>query len=107
VLDWALGPLGRQLFVAVDVSAQLLVGHAIEFAGVPGLNLLYVEAPELPAPSSQERIEQALAQAAKPVTQRQLREAVRMRASHVADILAQLVASGRVDRSADGYRLKS
>jgi hypothetical protein len=30
-----------------------------------------------------------------------------MHASHVADALAQLVASGRISRSADGYRLKS
>jgi AAA domain len=58
-------------------------------------------------PSSQERIEQILAEATAPITQRQLREAARMRASHVADALAQLVASGRVSRSADGYRLKS
>jgi hypothetical protein len=58
-------------------------------------------------PSAQQRIEQILAAATTPVTQRQLREAARMRASHVADILAQLVASGSVSRSADGYRLKS
>jgi len=58
-------------------------------------------------PTSLQRIEQILAAATTPVTQRQLREAARMRASHVADILAQLVASGRVSRSADGYRLKS
>jgi AAA domain len=58
-------------------------------------------------PSSQERIEQILARSSSPVTQRQLREAARMRASHVAHILAQLIASGRVIRSAEGYRLKS
>jgi AAA domain len=58
-------------------------------------------------PSSQERIVQILAEATAPLTQRQLREAARMRASHVADALAQLMASGRVSRSADGYRLKS
>jgi len=58
-------------------------------------------------PSSRERIEQILKEATTPVTQRQLREAARMRASHVAEILAQLVASGRVNRSADGYQLKS
>jgi AAA domain len=58
-------------------------------------------------PSSLQRIEQILAAATTPVTQRQLREAARMRASHVAGILAQLVASGRVSRSAEGYRLKS
>jgi AAA domain-containing protein len=58
-------------------------------------------------PSPLQRIEQILAAATTPVTQRQLREAARMRASHVAEILAHLVASGRVSRSADGYRLKS
>jgi AAA domain len=58
-------------------------------------------------PSSLQRIEQILAAATTPITQRQLREAARMRASHVAAMLAQLVASGRVTRSAEGYRLKS
>jgi hypothetical protein len=58
-------------------------------------------------PPSQQRIEQILADAATPLTQRQLRDAARMRASHVTDILAQLVAAGRVSRCADGYRLKS
>jgi predicted Rossmann fold nucleotide-binding protein DprA/Smf involved in DNA uptake len=56
-------------------------------------------------PSSVERVEEVLAAATEPVTQRQLREAVRMRASRVADILMELVASGRVSRCADGYRL--
>jgi formate C-acetyltransferase len=41
----------------------------------------------------------------KPITQRQLRQAARMRASHVAEVLAQLIAHGRVNRCADGYRL--
>jgi hypothetical protein len=56
-------------------------------------------------PSPQQRIEQILAASTTPVTQRHLRQAARMRASHVAEALAQLIANGRVDRSADGYRL--
>ena len=57
-------------------------------------------------PSSRQRIEQILAAAKAPVTQRQLRNAARMRASHVADILAQMIESGRVSRSNEGYQLK-
>jgi hypothetical protein len=60
-----------------------------------------------PPTSSQQRIEQILAAATAPITQRQLRQAAKMRASHVAEVLAKLVADGRVSRSADGYRLKS
>jgi hypothetical protein len=63
--------------------------------------------PDHSQPSSLERVEEVLAAATQPVTQRQLRQAVHMRASHVADILVQLVASGRVSRCADGYRLNS
>ena len=80
-------------------------------ANPPALALEVVEASPAEArvaaqPSPQERIEQILAAATTPLTQRQLRQAARMRASHVADILAQLVDSGRVTRSPDGYRLK-
>jgi AAA domain len=81
-------------------------------ANPPALALEVVESSPAEArveaqPSPQQRIEQILAAATTPLTQRQLREAARMRASHVADILAKLVASGRVSRSAEGYRLKS
>jgi hypothetical protein len=58
-------------------------------------------------PSSQQRIEKILADATTPLTQRQLRDVARMRASLVTDILAQLVAAGRVSRSADGYRINA
>jgi hypothetical protein len=58
-------------------------------------------------PTSLQRIEQILADSAAPLTQRQLRDAARMRASHVSDILAKLLATGRVSRSAEGYRLNS
>jgi hypothetical protein len=56
-------------------------------------------------PSPQQRIEQALAETTTPCSQRQLRQAAHVRASHVTEILAKLIASGRVTRSADGYRL--
>ena len=80
-------------------------------ANPPALALEVVQqslrSPDHSQPSSLERIEEVLAAATEPVTQRQLRQAVHMRASHVADILVQLVASGRVSRCADGYRLNS
>jgi hypothetical protein len=40
-------------------------------------------------------------------TQRQLRNAARMRDSHVADILADVIETGRVSRSTAGYQLRS
>jgi hypothetical protein len=77
---------------------------------LPALALEVVE--QAPAgashpPSAQQRITQILAEAKSPVTQRQLRDAARMRASHVAEILAQMIAGGRVSRSNEGYQLKS
>ena len=52
-----------------------------------------------------ERIEQALADAATPLTRRALRRACRMRASTLGYVLARLIADGRVGRSPDGYHL--
>lgn len=63
--------------------------------------------PFLQAPSRCERIKQILSEAGTPLTQRQLRDVARMRASHVSDALAHLVATGRVIRSAEGYRVNS
>jgi hypothetical protein len=73
---------------------------ALEVSSPP----LAVEQPGQPSPS--DRIEQILRAATTPLAQRQLRQQARMRASLVGEALAQLVASGRVIRSADGYRLK-
>jgi hypothetical protein len=56
-------------------------------------------------PSPLDRIEQLLRQATTALSQRQLREQARMRTCHVVDALAKLTESGRVIRSADGYRL--
>jgi DNA-binding IclR family transcriptional regulator len=61
--------------------------------------------PQPRRPSPRQRIEQILLEANTPLSQRQLRDTARMRASHVAEILAQLVAAGRVTRSPDGYRI--
>jgi len=75
----------------------------------PALALQIVDQPPAADPSGQpsrlQRIEQILADTGAAVSQRQLRDTARMRASHVADALAQLVAAGRVIRSADGYRI--
>lgn len=56
-------------------------------------------------PSALQRIEQILADSITPLSHRQLRDVARMRASHLSDILAKLLAAGRVSRSAEGYRL--
>ena len=61
-----------------------------------------------PAPPTRplrERIEHALAHAATPLTRRELRRVCRMRASTLGQILARLIADGRVGRSPDGYSL--
>ncbi len=39
------------------------------------------------------------------MSQRQLRDAARMRAATVAEVLAKLVVEGRVTKSGEGYRL--
>jgi hypothetical protein len=57
--------------------------------------------------SAQQRLEQILAQSTSPLTQRQLRDAARLRASNVSNALADLVATGRIKRTADGYCINS
>ncbi len=57
------------------------------------------------APSAIERVEHVLAQAATPLTLRQVRQACRMRMSSVGQALETLVANGCVVKCADGYRL--
>ena len=51
------------------------------------------------------RVEHALATAATPLTRRALRRACRLRASTLGQVLAHLLADGRVTRAPDGYRL--
>ena len=78
-------------------------------ANAPALALEVIDqqpaAPQPAQPSARQRIEQILAQAKTPLSQRRLRDTARMRASHVTEILAQLIAAGRVTRSPDGYRI--
>jgi hypothetical protein len=62
-------------------------------------------APPVP-PSCIERVQQVLAAAQVPLTQKQIRDAVRMRTSDVGQALAALVADGSVMKSAHGYHLK-
>ena len=75
----------------------------------PALALEVITTPppivEAGRPSPSDRIEQLLRQATTALSQRQLREQARMRTCHVVDALAKLTESGRVIRSAEGYRL--
>ena len=77
----------------------------------PALALEVIDQPPPAAPAAQpscsQRIGQILAGAATPLSQRQVRDAVRMRTSDVSQALATLVANGRVIKSASGYQLKS
>lgn len=57
-------------------------------------------------PSALERVEQALARASGPLTQRELRRVCRMRTSSLGDAVAALCAQGRVVKSTDGYMLE-
>jgi hypothetical protein len=104
--------LGESLYLAVEHRAAPGIDRLqlTLRADPPALALGVVEKdgaepPQQPQPSAQHRLEQILAAAKTPLTQRQLRGAARMRASHVSDILAKLLATGRISRSADGYRL--
>jgi AAA domain len=77
-------------------------------ADPPALALEIVDQPTA-APSAQssclQRIEQAFAGAHQPLTQKKIRDIVRMRTSDVSQALAALVANGCVIKSADGYQL--
>lgn len=76
----------------------------------PVLGFRVIEQPQAPPNDSRsplERVVDALAAAAQPVSQRQLRRAVHLRASLVTDLLEQLIAAGRVARCPDGYCLTS
>jgi hypothetical protein len=104
--------LGDNLYLSIEHRAapskdrlQLILR-----ADPPALALALVECDPAQScdraqPSSLDRIEQVLAASPAPLTQRQLREIARMRASHVSDILAKLLAAGRVSRCAEGYRI--
>jgi hypothetical protein len=61
-------------------------------------------APPVP-PSCIERIQQVLAAAQVPLTQKQIRDTARMRTRDVGQALAALIACGTVIKSAGGYHL--
>jgi hypothetical protein len=75
----------------------------------PALALEIVDQQPAPAPTAQssclQRIEQAFAGTHQPLTQKKIRDIVRMRTSDVSQALAALVANGRLIKSADGYQL--
>jgi hypothetical protein len=50
-------------------------------------------------------IEQILTEAATPLSHKHVREAARMRTTHVSHALTTLLGNGRIVKSADGYRL--
>jgi RecA-family ATPase len=63
-------------------------------------------APELTPPvmTALERVERILDEAASPLSQREIRELAKIRASTVSDVLAALVTDGRVVRTEGRYR---
>ena len=79
-------------------------------ADPPALALEIIDQQPAAAPTAQpsclQRIEQALAGARQPLTQKQVRNTVRMRTSDVSQALATLIANGRVSKSPGGYQLK-
>jgi len=100
--------LGQSLYLAIEHRAapsvdRMQLSHC---TSPPALALAVVDehtAEPVPQASAQQRLEQILAQATTPLTQRQLRDAARLRASNVSQALADLVATGRVRRTTDGY----
>jgi AAA domain len=64
-------------------------------------------APTPAQPSCRDRIEKVLAEAVEPLSQKQIRNIVRVRTSDVSQALAALVADGRVIKSAGRYQLNS
>src|SRR5215472_1492292 len=104
---------GQNLYLAVEHRAAPGI-DSLQLTlkvNLPALALELVDKapaqPCLQAPSRCERIKQILTEAGAPLTQRQLRDLARMRASLVSDALAHLVATGNVIRSAEGYRVNS
>jgi hypothetical protein len=105
---------GENLYLAIEHRAAPGKDrlHLTLRADPPALALTVLDSdpaqPSAPVqPSSLQRIEQILADSKAPLTQRQLRDVARMRASHVSDILAKLLSAGRVSRSPEGYRLNT
>ena len=91
-------PSGDELILELEAHRQ---GLALRPLASPSVARVEPEG----APSALERIEQVLAQARTPLTQRELRRACRMRTHTLGQALATLIACGRVHRAGDGYRL--
>ena len=103
---------GQNLYLTIEHRAaqgtdriQLALGARSPALALEVVDQNLTEQREQSQPTPRRRIEEILAASTTPVTQRQLRQAAHMRASHVAEILAELIANGRVNRSVDGYRL--
>src|SRR5262249_21321557 len=74
----------------------------------PSLEVVDQHAASAPAqPSCKERVEKVLAGAGQPLSQKKIRDRVRIRAADVHRALAALVADGSVMKSAAGYHSAS
>lgn len=87
-----------------DLSVELKVqGDALALQLVE--DEASVQLTDPPTPSASARVERVLAQAAAPLSMRQVRHACRMRMSSVGQALDTLVAQGRVVKDPTGFRL--
>ncbi len=87
------------IVVELRTQGEALALHVVD--GEPST----ARGPRPPTPTLGARIEHALAEAATPLTRRALRRVCRMRGSTLGQVLARLLADGRVTRSPDGYHL--
>lgn len=90
-------PSGEELLLELGAHGQGLALHPV----APPSDAVDLDL----APSALERIEQVLASASGPLTQRELRGTCRMKSHTVGQALAALIDTGRVRRAGDGYRL--
>jgi hypothetical protein len=103
---------GQQLLLSIEHRAAQGADRVLLAlkANPPALALEAIDQPSSDTapiqPSCLSRVELLLADATTPLSQKQVREAVRMRTSDVSQALATLVADGRVFKSAAGYQLK-
>jgi AAA domain len=103
---------GQQLLLGIEHRAAQGADRVLLAlkANPPALALEAIDQPSPDTapiqPSCLRRVELLLADATTPLSQKQVREAVRMRTSDVSQALATLVADGRVFKSTAGYQLK-
>ena len=103
---------GQQLQLSIEHRAAQGVDRMplVLRANAPALALEAIDQPPPSAPAAPpsclQRIEQVLADATAPLSQKQVRDTVRMRTSDVSQALAKLIANGRVIKSTTGgYQL--